>query len=89
MKVRLWIRRLLTRRMLVVPDDRRRKVRVREDPPSEWLEDFVLFASIAIVALTAVEVAHILALGTWNNEVFSAITGLIGTVSGIIIGRKT
>jgi len=27
-------------------------------------------------------------LGTWSSEVFAGITGLIGTVSGILIGQK-
>jgi hypothetical protein len=39
------------------------------------------------VCLTALEIAHMALLGKWNSEIFSVITGLIGTVSGILIGR--
>jgi len=27
-------------------------------------------------------------LGSWNSEVFAGITGLIGTVTGILVGQK-
>jgi len=28
-------------------------------------------------------------LGSWSSEVFSAITGLVGIVTGIFVGQKT
>ena len=57
--------------------------------PSEKLEALVVFAMVAVVALAAVEVVHIAVLGSWSSEVFNAIVGLIGTITGIIIGRRT
>jgi len=38
--------------------------------------------------LSAVEIAHIAFLGEWNSEIFAAATGLIGTVSGILISTR-
>ena len=49
----------------------------------------VKFAIAMTICLTAIEVAHMALLGKWNSEVFAAITGLIGTISGIFISQKT
>ena len=38
--------------------------------------------------MAALEIAHLMFLGSWNSEIFAAITGLVGTVTGIIIGVK-
>jgi hypothetical protein len=48
----------------------------------------VKFAIGMTVCLSALEIAHMAFLGTWSSEVFAGITGLIGTVSGILIGQK-
>lgn len=55
--------------------------------PSEKLVLGVKFAMGMTICLSALEVAHMAFLGTWNSEVFAAITGLIGTVSGVLIGQ--
>jgi hypothetical protein len=73
-----WITKALTRR-----------VRQREIPPDERLVYGVKFAVAMTLILSALEVAHLAFLGRWNSEVFAAITGLIGTVSGILIAQKT
>jgi hypothetical protein len=75
-----WIRRVLTRR-------RPRASRAVEEP-DERLVYVVKFALGMTGFLTAIEIAHLALLRTWNSEVFAAITGLIGTVSGILIGQK-
>ena len=56
--------------------------------PSEKLEALVVFAMVALTSLAAMEVAYIAVLGSWNAEIFNAIVALIGTITGIIIGRK-
>lgn len=56
--------------------------------PDERLVYVVKFAIAMLLCLSAVEVAHIAILHTWNSEVFSAITGLVGTVTGIFVGQK-
>jgi hypothetical protein len=38
-----------------------------------------------VVCLSGLEVAHMAFLGSWSSEIFAAITGLIGTVSGVLI----
>jgi len=82
-----WIKRLLTKRVSA-PAGSSRKLRVEEIPPSERLVLLFKFSLIAVCALTALEVAHLAFLGSWNSEIFAAITGLVGTVTGIIIGAK-
>jgi hypothetical protein len=82
-----WIRRLLTKRVSV-PSGSSRKLRVEEIPPSERLVLLFKFSLIAVCALTALEIAHLAFLGSWNSEIFAAITGLVGTVTGMIIGAK-
>jgi len=71
------IRRALTRRRGMI-----------EVPPSERLVLAVYVTLASIAGLTALEIAHLAFLGSWNQEVFSAITGLIGTVIGTLIGVK-
>lgn len=88
MGLRAWIKRNLTRRRTLEVQGRRRKVIVEEEEPDDLLVNFILFASIVTVALSAVQVAYLLVLGEWNDGVFALISGLTGTVTGIIIGRK-
>jgi hypothetical protein len=70
-------------------DAKARKVRVKENPPSELLVLTTIFSIIAIIALTILEIAHITILSAWNMEIFASITALIGTIAGILIGTKT
>jgi hypothetical protein len=35
------------------------------------------------------EIANLAVLGTWNSEVFASITGLTGTITGILISQKS
>ncbi|MEM3626419.1 MAG: hypothetical protein QXZ25_00125 [Candidatus Bathyarchaeia archaeon] len=73
-----WITKALTRR-----------VRQREIPPSQRLVYGVKFALAMTITLSALEVAHLAFTGRWNSEIFAAITGLTGTVGGILIAQKT
>jgi hypothetical protein len=73
-----WIKEALTRR-----------VRNREIPPDPRLVYGIKFASAMTISLSALEIAHLAFLGKWNSEIFAAITGLTGTVSGILIAQKT
>jgi hypothetical protein len=67
---------------------KRKKLRRIEVPPSEKLVLAVCFAIAALIGLVILEVAHMAYLGSWNSEIFAAITGLIGTISGIFISQK-
>ena len=57
------------------------------DEPDEKLVLLVKFAILVTFALAGLEVASLLILHAWNYDVFAAIWGLIGTVTGVLIGR--
>jgi hypothetical protein len=73
-----WIKKALTKR-----------IRQREIPPDPRLVYGVKFTIATTLILSTLEIAHIAFLGKWNSEIFSAITGLSGTVMGISVGQKT
>jgi hypothetical protein len=56
--------------------------------PSERLVVGVKFAVGMIGCLSAIEIAYMAFLGSWSSEVFACISGLIGTVSGVLIGQQ-
>ena len=62
---------------------------VEEGTPSERLLLGTKFAIAMTFCFTAIEIAHLALLGTWNSEVFAAITGLAGTITGILISQKS
>lgn len=78
-----WIRRALTRKTTD------KTAAQAEVAPSERLVLGVKFAIALTFSLTALEIAHLALLHTWNSEVFAAITGLAGTITGILISQKT
>jgi len=81
-----WIRKALTKTVQRKGSRGREQIVVVQ--PNEKLVYAVKFAISMTVCLSALEIAHIAFLETWNSEVFAGITGLIGTVSGILIGQK-
>jgi len=78
-----WIKRALTRRTT------NKTAASAEVPPCERLVLGVKFAIALTFSLTALEIAHLALLRTWNSEVFATITGLAGTITGILISQKT
>lgn len=60
-----------------------------EVAPSDRLVLGTKFAIALTGCFTVIEVAHLALLGSWNSEVFAAITGLAGTVTGILISQKS
>ena len=72
---------------------RRRQIRGRTsvsvEEPNEHLVLGVEFAIVMTVCLSLLEVAHMAFLGSWNSEVFAAITGLTGIIVGLFVGKKT
>jgi len=60
-----------------------------EDKPDSALVYAVKFGIGMTVCLSALQIASMAFLHTWNSEVFSAITGLSGIVIGVFVGRKT
>ena len=58
------------------------------EEPNEKLVLVVKFAVGMTICLSVLEVAHLAFLGSWNSEVFAAITGLVGIVTGVFVGQK-
>jgi hypothetical protein len=56
------------------------------EEPNPKLVWGVKFAVAMIGFLSGLQVAHLLVLGSWSSEIFSTISGLVGTVSGVLIG---
>ena len=81
-----WIKKALTKRKTT---DKAAASIADDVPPSERLVLGVKFAITLTFSLTAIEIAHLALLHTWNSEVFAAITGLAGTITGILISQKT
>jgi hypothetical protein len=80
-----WVRRALTRKIM------RRTIKGTQTfqvTPRDELVYGVKFAICMTICLTGMEIANMAFLHTWNSEVFSAITGLIGLVTGIFIGHR-
>ena len=58
------------------------------EEPDATLVYMVKFGIGMSACLSAVEIASLAFLHSWNAEVFSAISGLIGMVIGVFVGRK-
>jgi len=77
-----WIKRALTK-------TKHQQDKAAIIQPNDKLVYGVKFAIAITISLTALEISHLLILKTWNSEIFSAITGLAGTITGIFITQKT
>ncbi len=78
-----WVKKALTRKRVG------RKGLKEAVEPDERLVLGTKFAIALTFSLTALEIAHLALLGTWNSEVFATITGLTGTITGILISQKS
>ena len=76
------IKHALTRR-------RFQRGRLVDEEPDETLVYAVKFGIGMTACLSALEIANMAFLHSWNGEVFSAITGLTGIVIGVFVGYKT
>lgn len=75
------IKRALTRR-------RFERGRLVVEEPNEKLVLGVKFTIGMTAFLSALELAHMAFLHSWNGEIFATITGLSGTVIGLFVGQK-
>jgi len=82
-----WIRRALTKKIARKGPGGKQQIIVI--PPNEKLVLGVKFAIAMTLCLSGLEVAHMAFLGSWNSEIFAAITWLSGTLMGIFVGQKT
>jgi hypothetical protein len=83
--MRDWVKRALTRKLTKRGKSREQVIVVE---PNERLVLLVKFAIGMTACLTVLEVANLAVLGKWSSEIFAAITGLIGTVTGVLIGHQ-
>jgi hypothetical protein len=74
------IKRALTRKRIT------RELAVVVEEPDERLVLGVDFAIAMAVCLSALQVAHMAFLGSWNSEIFAALTGLTGGIAGCFWG---
>lgn len=77
------IRRALTRHRA------KRGTLVVDEPPNEALVLVVKFGIGMTALLCILEIAHMFVFQSFNSEIFAAITGLSGTITGIFVGKKT
>ncbi len=77
-----WVKHALTRR------SSGRNGLNESSEPDERLVYGTKFAIGVTFCLSALEIANLAVLGTWNSEVFASITGLTGTITGILISQK-
>jgi hypothetical protein len=59
------------------------------EEPKEKLLLGVKFVIGMTAFLSALELAHLVILHSWNVEIFASITGLSGTVIGLFVGQKS
>ena len=82
------MRKAFTKQWIAESGRKRRQDLLQGVPPSEKLVLFIEFSLGSVLVLTALEVVHLVVLKTWNSEVFAALSGLIGTITGLFIGSK-
>jgi hypothetical protein len=61
---------------------------VLAEEPNDNLVLGVKFAIGMTAFMSALELAHLVILHTWNAEIFATIAGLSGTVIGLFVGQK-
>jgi hypothetical protein len=67
----------------------RGQVQYVEEPPSQKLLYGIYFSLAALITLTTLEALHLLVVKTFNSEIFSAISLVIGTILGAFFSQKT
>ena len=79
------ISKLLTKKVLVKSGEKIKRVEI---PPSQTLVYGILTATVTLVLLTALEIAHMSFIGKFNAEIFATITLIVGTLLGTFFGQK-
>ena len=78
------IKRALTRRRPVI----RGRTASEVDVPDDRLVMGVEFAIAMAICLSLLEVAHMALLGSWSSEIFATISGLVGIIIGLFVGKN-
>jgi uncharacterized membrane protein len=82
------IRKGLTR-TIIEEGSTARRVRVTEEEPGERFVLIVALMIIFFVGLVALEVVHMVWMGTWNDTIFNGIMLVVGTIVGAVWGRTS
>jgi hypothetical protein len=61
---------------------------VAEDVPSDRFVLIVALMIIFFAGLMALEVAHMLVFGAWNEAIFNGVMLIVGTIVGAVWGRS-
>jgi hypothetical protein len=85
--MRDFIKKALTRKISV--KDARDEPLQLEIPPNQKLVYGMYFAVASLAALTALETTYMLVFQSFNNEIFAAITLIIGTLLGAFYGQRS
>jgi hypothetical protein len=77
-----WLKRFFTRTIFLTVKGKKHSVKLE---PSQRLILYLQFAVAAFFGLVALQISALVFLHVWSGEVFATITGLLGTVTGILI----
>jgi len=85
------IKKALTRKtaLTAVKDPRNQTQLELEIPPSQKLLYGIYFATVALIILTILETTYMIVFHSFNNEIFAAITLIIGTILGVFYTQKS
>ena len=82
-----WLKKALTRKITIKTTQKRKPQTIQIEPDPKLVIG-IKFTAAMTLSLTALQIAHMAILRKWNSEIFSAITALTGTITGIIISQK-
>jgi hypothetical protein len=86
-----WFKRLIRRgltRTGTITVGPIRKVRIKAEYPSDRFLLIIVLMIIFFAGLVALEMAHMILLGSWNEVVFNGIMLVVGTIVGAVWGRQ-
>lgn len=94
--LKYWIRKALTKKVTVSINyakarkrqKRARRIETIEIPPSQKLLYGVYFMIMFFLALTTIQIVHLIILGSFNNEIFHLMNTLVSVMVGVFFGAK-
>jgi len=80
-----WLREALTKRRVssVGPD---RRVRYKEEPPSDRFLISVVLMIVFFAGLVALEIVYMVVFGRWNETIFNGVMLIVGSLVGALFG---
>lgn len=83
-----WIRRALTRTIIMPTRGRGKQAEKYQLPPPEALVWGVVLAIVFFCGFCALQIIHMLAFGSWNSEVWAGIMLIVGIILGAFFGGR-